>query len=94
MWQQCDNQSTTTMKFGSGKGSDDKNDSAASQIFMPIIYEINCATKLIHDYHADKGANEPFGITYSIISNQFLENTPLSKALTDLPKLELISDDQ
>ena len=40
-----------------------------SSIFMPTIFEINCGTKLIHDYNAEKGDNELFGFSYTIISN-------------------------
>ena len=40
-----------------------------SSIFMPTIFEINCASKLIHDFNADKTPNELYGLSYTLISN-------------------------
>ena len=40
-----------------------------SSIFMPTIFEINCASKLIHDFNAEKTDNELYGISYTLISN-------------------------
>ena len=45
------------------------NEETESSIFMPTIFEINCGTKLIHDYSSDKGSNELYGFSYTLISN-------------------------
>ena len=55
---------------------------------MPTIFEINCASKLIHDFNSEKGSNEIYGVSYTLISNQFLHDSfPFSAGL---PEIEII----
>lgn len=59
---------------------------------MPTIYEINCASKLIHDFSPERGKNELYGVSYTIISNQFhVDSFP---QVNGLPDVEIIDEEQ
>ncbi|MNY80334.1 hypothetical protein D3C86_2213310 [compost metagenome] len=58
---------------------------------MPTIFEINCASKLIHDFNSEKNANELYGFSYTLISNQFLADSfPIHNG--ELPDVEIIDE--
>ena len=58
---------------------------------MPTIFEINCATKLIHDFCNEKGKNELYGVSYTLISNQFHEDS--FPRVSELPDMEIFDEE-
>lgn len=58
---------------------------------MPTIFELNCASKLIHDFNSEKSSNELYGVSYALISNQFYEDSfPM---INGLPEIEIVDEE-